>query len=244
VRWTGSEVTSCSLTGATWSPIDDDCFFPIDLLTEEGPLELVRTRRGVAESVTVRVAPYPYPVERIQVAERMANPPTEEIPRIRAEQARIAAIWERSDPRRFSLPLSSPLDPPPAARSFGSRRIINGEPRSPHSGVDFSARVGTAVHAVGRGTVALADELYFSGRSVFLDHGGGLFTMYFHLDEIAVGCGQRVDRGRVIGTVGSTGRVTGPHLHFAVRWHGARIDPTILLNDPETIPELVRSVDR
>jgi murein DD-endopeptidase MepM/ murein hydrolase activator NlpD len=86
--------------------------------------------------------------------------------------------------------------------------------------------------------VAIAADHYFSGKSVFIDHGDGLVTMYFHLDRIDVRAGESVERGQVIGTLGSTGRVTGPHLHFGVRWHGARVDPTVLLGDPTRVPEV------
>ncbi|HVS16088.1 MAG TPA: M23 family metallopeptidase, partial [Thermoanaerobaculia bacterium] len=95
---------------------------------------------------------------------------------------------------------------------------------------------GTPVLAAGDGVVALADELFFSGNSIFLDHGDGLVTMYFHLHEVFVAPGESVTRGAVIGTVGSTGRSTGPHLHFGARWRGARVDPALLLGAVERYP--------
>jgi len=112
---------------------------------------------------------------------------------------------------------------------FGARRIINGQLRSPHSGSDYSAPLGTPVVAVNAGKVSLVAEFFFPGRLVILDHGLGLYTAYFHLDTIAVAEGERVERGQTLGTVGATGRATGPHLHFGAQVAGARVDPTTLL---------------
>ncbi len=112
---------------------------------------------------------------------------------------------------------------------FGARRIINGRPRAPHTGADYAAPLGTPVVAVNDGRVALVADYFFPGRLVVLDHGLGLYTLYFHLDESTVLEGERVDRGQSIGTVGATGRATGPHLHFGVQVGGARVDPATLL---------------
>jgi len=112
---------------------------------------------------------------------------------------------------------------------FGARRVINNQPRAPHSGIDFAASVGTPVLAANRGRVALVGEFFFPGRLVILDHGLGLHTAYFHLDTIAVAEGQLVARGETLGTVGMTGRVTGPHLHLGAQVGAARIDPAVLL---------------
>ena len=122
-----------------------------------------------------------------------------------------------------------PLDGSPRAAGFGLKRIINDEPRAPHTGADFSAPAGAPVLAVNAGTVVLAEEHFFAGNSLVLDHGEGLFTMYFHLQESVVRPGQRVRAGEMLGRVGSTGRATGPHLHWGARLFGARIDPEELL---------------
>jgi murein DD-endopeptidase MepM/ murein hydrolase activator NlpD len=122
---------------------------------------------------------------------------------------------------------------------FGLRRVINGQPRSPHTGYDWAAPVGTPVLAANAGRVALVAEHFFAGRNIVLDHGLGLFTFYYHLDETRVGPGEPVAAGQVIGAVGATGRVTGPHLHFAVVLAGARVDPESLLAltvPPESLP--------
>lgn len=238
VRWPGHGIESCWLGDLEWKPWADACWFPIDLLQEPGSLTLHRTRGGSSEQLTVTVAGYPYPVQHLKVAPEMAEPPPEQLDRIRRENDRTAAVWNLGGPRRFELPLRPPLEPLPEARSFGSRRVFNGQPRDPHSGADLSAPKGTPVVAADCGRVVIAGNHYFSGNSVFIDHGDDLVTVYFHLDRVDVREGEAVERGQIIGTVGSTGRVTGPHLHFGIRWHGARIDPTQLLGDPDTVQEI------
>jgi murein DD-endopeptidase MepM/ murein hydrolase activator NlpD len=108
---------------------------------------------------------------------------------------------------------------------FGYRRVINGAPRAPHTGVDLRAPMGTEVLAANSGRVALVGNFFFSGDSLVLDHGAGLYTTYFHLSEFKVREGAEVQKGEVIGLSGMTGRVTGPHLHWGARLNGARVDP-------------------
>jgi murein DD-endopeptidase MepM/ murein hydrolase activator NlpD len=235
VRWQGGGSQTCGLGGEEWSAIDDLCWYPIDILADEGPLTLHRTRGGATEQTTVLVGPYPYPEQTRTVDPEMVHPPEAELERIRAEAQRVGSLWHRPGPPKFDLPLAPPLRPLPEARSFGSRRILNDEPRSPHSGVDFSVATGTPVFAVADGLVVLAAEHYFAGKSVYIDHGDQLVSMYFHLSEISVSEGDAVLSGTSIGAVGATGRVTGAHLHFGVRWHGARIDPRLLLGPPSAI---------
>jgi len=112
---------------------------------------------------------------------------------------------------------------------FGCRRIINGMERSPHSGVDLKAEQGTLVKATNRGKVALVADHFFSGLSVFIDHGGGIQSMYFHLSQVFVQVGQVVEKGTTLGQSGSSGRVTGPHLHFGIRLNGERVNPINLI---------------
>ncbi len=226
------------MEGASWRPINDTCWYPIDLLAPKSAIRLDRTRGGIQESRSIRVGAYPYPEQRLSVAPEMASAPPEQLDRIRRESAQVKTLWRSDAPPVFTLPLAPPIESQPEFRSFGSRRVLNGEPRSPHSGVDLSSPTGTPVRAAAAGTVVLVGEHYFSGNSVFIDHGDNLITMYFHLDHIDVEQGETVARGRKVGTVGSTGRATGPHLHFGVRWHGARVDPAILLMEPESIPKV------
>ncbi len=237
VRWAGdATVTECSALGRSWFPLAGDCFYPVDLTTPEGEIALAREHGGVRETATVRVGAYPYPEQHLTVDERMVELSPEDRARADRERAAVETLWGRRGPARFTLPLHSPLVPRPEGGSFGSRRTFNGQPRSPHTGVDYRAPRGTPVKAAADGGVALAADHFFAGRSVYLDHGGGLITMYFHLDEIRVAEGEEVRRGQVIGTVGATGRATGPHLHFGVRWLGARVDPELLLASPTRLP--------
>jgi murein DD-endopeptidase MepM/ murein hydrolase activator NlpD len=240
VRWAAPGIESCGLEGRTFPPRRDGgettCFLPIDLLAT-GTLRASRVVGARTEELSLRVGPYPYDVQRLTITDtRRVDPEPEDLARIERESARTAELWRLDGPPRTALPLAAPLERPPAAGRFGAKRILNGQPRSPHAGADFAASQGTPVLAAADGAVALAEEHFFSGNAIFLDHGDGLVTMYFHLHEIFVKQGQTVTRGAVIGTVGATGRVTGPHLHFAVRWRGARVDPALLLASPRELP--------
>jgi murein DD-endopeptidase MepM/ murein hydrolase activator NlpD len=145
--------------------------------------------------------------------------------RVEKEQAEVVALFEKVTEEKlwesgFLVPVEGKI-----AGAFGRRRILNGQPRSPHNGEDIAAPLGTEVHASNTGKVILTDELFFSGKSIILDHGWGTFTMYFHLSEIGVQQGEVVKKGQVIGRVGASGRATGPHLHWGLRIAGARVDP-------------------
>jgi murein DD-endopeptidase MepM/ murein hydrolase activator NlpD len=236
VRWRGEGVSTCAVAGRTWAPAGDTCFYPIDLLAT-GTVRLERTRGGRVEMATVAVGDYPYPEQRLEVDDRMVHLSPADQERSTRESSEIEKLWPLEGAARFVLPLRSPLDELPKAGRFGARRVFNGEPRSPHGGADYPAVIGTPVLAAADGRVALAADHFFGGKSVYLDHGG-LVTVYMHLSRIAVKDGDEVKRGQVIGAVGATGRVTGPHLHFAVRWHGSRVDPALLLAPVADLPEL------
>ncbi len=149
--------------------------------------------------------------------------------RVRREAKLLKEIWPRARAERlWSGPFDMPVEGP-IGGLFGSRRIINGEPRSPHTGQDIRAPAGTPVRASNTGEVVLVDDLFFAGKTVLIDHGQGLYTMYFHLSEVGVSQGKRVAKGERIGAVGSTGRATGPHLHWGVRLGGARVSPAALI---------------
>lgn len=156
---------------------------------------------------------------------RMVNPLPEDLARIRDESARMRAQYERfsetgDSPMPFLLPVDGPL-----SSSFGRRRVLNGERRSPHSGLDIAASTGTPIRSPAPGTVTLTGNFYFNGNTVFVDHGHGLISMMCHLSSIDVTDGQTVSRGDMLGLVGATGRVTGPHLHWSVSMNGNRVDP-------------------
>jgi murein DD-endopeptidase MepM/ murein hydrolase activator NlpD len=177
----------------------------------------------------VRIVARRFPVERLTVPKTYTELDPETLERVRREQERLDALWAQSDGQRYwQGAFVSPADGP-AGSPFGLRRFFNGEPRSPHAGIDFKAPTGAPVHASNSGRVILADELFFTGNTVVLDHGLGLFTLYVHLSETGVKAGQMVAKGEEIGRVGATGRATGPHLHFATRLGTARVDPAALL---------------
>ncbi len=240
VRWPGDGIESCLMAGRRFAPVAEACWFAVDLLTPAGELEVGRSVGDRLETRRVRVTDYPYDVQRITLDDSSTvDLSAENLERVAAEQARVAALWNLpSGPPHFRLPLAAPLERLPEGGRFGSRRIFNGQPRSPHTGADYSAAEGTPVLAVAAGRVVLADDLFFSGGSVFLDHGAGLISMYFHLSSIGAEEGQEVERGEAVGRVGATGRATGPHLHFGLRWHGSRIDPAPLLGSADATPVL------
>ena len=160
---------------------------------------------------------------------RMVNPNSRDLERISAERKAInAALSQWSEPQSVPLRFDPPV-PGPRSSSFGLRRFFNGQPRRPHSGMDIAAPEGTPIRAPAAGTVVERGDYFFTGNTVFVDHGKGLITMYAHLNTIDVNTGQRVERGDVIGTVGMTGRVTGPHLHWAVSLNHTMVDPALFL---------------
>jgi hypothetical protein len=178
----------------------------------------------------VKIVRRDFHVERLTVPNTMVDLDPETERRAVAESKQMATLYRTITPERlWRGKFTNPLGTTAAGGGFGARRIINGQPRSPHSGSDYSAPRGTPVVAVNAGKVALVAEFFFPGRLVILDHGLGLYTAYFHLDTIAVAEGERVERGQTLGTVGATGRATGPHLHFGAQVAGARVDPTTLL---------------
>ncbi len=184
---------------------------------------------------TVRLLGREFPTQRLKVEPKYVTPPPEVEERISRERQRLAAVYAT---RRVLPPLSSPFLPPvpgkPTSR-FGTRRILNGVPRDPHPGIDLPAREGTPVKAAAPGRIAVASELYYSGRTVILDHGGGLFTVYAHLSRIDVTEEAWVDRGQLLGLSGATGRVTGPHLHWGAKIGDRPLDPVCLV-DPTYYP--------
>lgn len=171
-----------------------------------------------------------FPVNRLTVAPAKAVPPPEVLKRIARERREAAEVLDaESFPVNWDLPLVRPVKGI-VTSSYGARRTFNGTTHSRHSGIDFRASPGTPVRAVADGTVVLTGDRYFSGRSVFVDHGGGLVSLYGHLSEISVRPGQRVCGGGIVGLSGATGRVTGPHLHFGLGVHGQMADAMSLFD--------------
>jgi murein DD-endopeptidase MepM/ murein hydrolase activator NlpD len=179
-------------------------------------------------SYPLQVAPKQFETRRLRVAPNFVNPPAREMERIQKEAKRVQAAFEGVTPRRWEGPFRLPVGDSPVP-NFGSRSIYNGQPRSPHTGVDFPSAAGTPVHASNTGRVVLAENLYFTGNTVIVDYGSGLYSLFAHLSRFDAKEGEEVGAGTVVGLVGATGRVTGPHLHWAMRVRGARIDPLSLV---------------
>lgn len=172
-----------------------------------------------------------YPAQHITLKnKRMVNPNKQDLTRIFREKKIILAAlkhWRDSTPtlqQPFLMPVSGII-----SSTFGLRRFFNGQPRKPHSGLDIAAPQGTPIYAPADGRVIEAGKYFFDGNTIFLDHGQGLVTMYCHLKSIDVKKGQFIKRGQRFATVGRTGRVTGPHLHWSVSLNDARVDPRLFL---------------
>jgi murein DD-endopeptidase MepM/ murein hydrolase activator NlpD len=196
---------SLSLTGSTVAGLPVEATYPLRVLDKE------------------------FPTRRLTVEEKFVNPPQEELERIRRESKRVREIFAALNPEKiWHSSFQSPVPGAPTS-GFGKRSILNGQPRSPHTGTDFDADEGTPVNSPNTGKVILVSPLYYSGNTVILDHGQGLYSYFAHLSRFGVAEGDLVSPGEVIGHVGATGRVTGPHLHWTVRLNGSRIDPLSLI---------------
>jgi murein DD-endopeptidase MepM/ murein hydrolase activator NlpD len=201
----------------------------IDLDVKPGKHVLTVDAGAEHASHTLVVAPKQFPVRKLTVDEAFVNPPESARARIEEESKLVAAIWNApSAERLWNGPFERPV-PQPANSAFGTRSVLNGQPRNAHGGADFLSPAGTPIKSPNTGRVVLARNLYYSGNTVIIDHGLGLFSFFAHLSETAVTEGQQVTTGAIVGKVGATGRVTGPHLHWTVRVGGARVDPLSLL---------------
>lgn len=179
--------------------------------------------------------PRDYNVQRIDgLAQDMVSPPKAVLERIRNDSAKVARA--RSGVRnydavftRFSWPAQGPI-----TGVYGSQRILNGEPKRPHFGVDIGGPIGTPVVAPADGIVVLADDLYYSGNTLILDHGMGVYSTFLHMDSITVKPGQTLSKGELMGTIGETGRATGPHLDWRINLGPMRLDPALLVSESST----------
>ncbi len=206
----------------------------VDLRLNPGiyPLEVQVDSPGTslhAYRTTIEVVKKDYGVQRLTLPEDMVSLDPATLKRVRKEGAEFRKLWDLHTPKRYWYANFVRPVPGKLTTTFGLRRILNGEPRSPHSGVDLRAAVGEPVRAANHGRIVLVGEFFFHGKAVVIDHGWGLYTMYFHLSKVNVSPGDLVGKNYVIGLAGSTGRATGPHLHWGVRLGGARVDPFSLL---------------
>jgi murein DD-endopeptidase MepM/ murein hydrolase activator NlpD len=213
----------------------------IDLDTEPGEYPVAIEARTSDEGLLVashslEVVGKEFPTRRLRVAPKYVRPPGRVLARINRESAALHELFGTITPERlwrgpFELPI-----PGAVVSGFGVRSVFNGEARAPHSGADLRGRTGTPVRAPNAGRVVLVGSLYFTGRTIVVDHGEGLLSLFAHLSRTSVRRGEMVRRGEVIGAVGATGRVTGPHLHWTVRLQEARVDPLSLIYASETPP--------
>ena len=190
-------------------------------------------KNGVKEKITKRVQKRKYNIQKIDgLEEKKVTPPEEVYERIKKENKLIAkARAIDSDLDFFKDKFMIPVDDAIITGVYGSQRILNGEPKWPHYGLDFAQKEGTPVKAMLNGTVTLAEaDLFYTGGTLIFDHGHGISTLYMHMLDIFVEKGQKVKQGDIIGTIGSTGRATGPHLDVRLNWFDTRLDPATALN--------------
>ncbi len=229
------------LNSTTWQAV-----LGIDLGTAAGsyPVSFDALLDGheVNTTVTLAVRSRVFATRTLRVDDAFVNPPAPTVQRIISEAAELARVWEQSaQSRLWSDAFVRPV-PGRATSIFGTRSIFNGQARQPHGGADFLSPTGTPIQAPNSGRVVVARDLYFTGNTVVIDHGLGMFSLLAHLSVIDVHAGDSVVAGQIVGQVGSTGRVTGPHLHWAVRIGDARVDPlavlAILGDKPKDAPKV------
>jgi murein DD-endopeptidase MepM/ murein hydrolase activator NlpD len=201
----------------------------IDIDTKPGKYAVSFEATSAGETITatteLTIMPREFGRRVLTVDDSFVHPPDAVVARIVREAAELEQLWTQSEPRRlwdsgFVRPVPDRVN-----GAFGSRSVFNGQPRQPHGGADFLSPAGTPIRAPNSGRVMLARDLYFTGNTVVIDHGLGVFSLLAHLSVVNVHQGELVTRGALVGQVGASGRVTGPHLHWAVRMNGARVDP-------------------
>ncbi len=195
-------------------------------------LTITKINNGKKEKIIKKVLKRKYNIQRIDgLEESKVTPPESVYKRIKKENNKIGeARAINSDlpffKNKFIMPVEGII-----SGVYGSQRILNGKPRWPHYGIDIAAKKGTMIKSSGSGVVTMAeDDLYYTGGTIIMDHGHGISTIYSHLETVLVSVGDKINKGDLIGTVGSTGRSTGPHLDFRVNWFQTRLDPMSILN--------------
>ena len=227
VRAFDRDLPAFKADGKTWRVL-----VGIDLARAPGTYNVSISAGSDAAARTIYplvVASRTFPSRTLTVDDAFVNPPAEALKQIEQDTQVMNRVWASGASVKlwtgaFILPV-----PDPANSRFGSRSVLNGQPGSPHSGADFLSPLGRPVKAPNAGRVVFAGSQYFTGNTIVIDHGLGLFSLFAHLSSIAANVGDDVQTGAIIGEVGATGRVTGPHLHWSVRVNGARVDPLSLI---------------
>ena len=214
--------------------VTDDGFFAFGIGRDRKyDVVITLNKDGIKQKIVKKVQKRKYNIQRIDgLEEKKVTPPEEVYERINKENKLIAkARAINSDLDFFRNKFIIPVDDAIITGVYGSQRILNGKPKWPHYGLDFAQKEGTAVKAMLNGTVTLAEpDLYYTGGTLIFDHGHGISTLYMHMQKILVDKGQKVKQGDIIGTVGSTGRATGPHLDIRLNWFDTRLDPATALD--------------
>jgi len=243
-RWAGLPAKECGIYGRRYPAVDAVCYYPIDLDTPVGHHQIALwDQDGKRHLAFAKVEATDFANEEIDLPpelNRYVDVSPSDIARTARESSEVAKFLNgEGGAAQFSLPLALPATPlPKGDENFGSVRIFNGKVKSLHTGRDYPVTDGSEVKALADGTVVLTADHFLTGNAVYIDHGDGLVSMSFHLKTLAVKAGDKVKRGATLGTVGSTGRATGPHLHTGLRWLGKRIDPANLLTDPTSLPSV------
>ncbi len=220
-RYQGKPVLVVKEEGRRWIAI-----VGIPLTVKPGTQQI----EASGQTLSFTVGPKHYREQRITLKnQEQVNPSPANLKRIERELAEQTRAYQQFSPRQpsnllFDKPVDGPLSSP-----FGLRRFFNGEERNPHSGLDFAVGAGTPIKAPAAGKVTLIGDYFFNGKTVFVDHGQGLISMFCHLSKVDVQLGQELPRGGVLGRVGATGRATGPHMHWNVSLNDARVDPAIFI---------------
>ncbi len=223
------ENRSIPLLSHPLNPLQKIALLPINYRSKTGEKKLSLQWGEKSQSFAFRVKKGDYAFESITVAPSKVTPAKKDTKRIAQEFHEAMALYNSFTPQRywkapFIEPMTSRITSP-----FGTARNYNGKLKSFHSGTDFKAETGTPVYTINDGVVVIARDRYYAGNSVVVDHGEGLYSCYYHLSRIDVNVGDSVAKGQQLGLTGETGRVTGPHLHFAVMLHGVQVDPLQLI---------------
>ena len=194
---------------------------------------IIKKMNGKSKKIVKKILKREYKIQRIDgLPKKKVTPPEEFYARIKKENKLIGVARDiDSDLPFFKDKFIIPVDDAIITGVYGSQRILNGIPKWPHYGLDFAQKKGTPVKAMNNGIVTLSEnDLYYTGGTIIFDHGHGVSTLYMHMDKIFVKVGDHVKKGDIVGTVGSTGRATGPHLDIRLNWFGTRLDPATVLD--------------
>jgi len=204
---------------------------PTDMDTRPGSYEIEVNGEGIWKTYTLLIQEKEFPLQILTLPEDKVFLSPENLKRVEKENQRLSKIWEHITmplwEGRFVPPLNDPV-----STVFGATRIINGERKSIHRGIDYRGKIGNPVSTINSGRVVLRDDLFFGGKTVIINHGAGVYSIYMHLSQFNIKEGREVKKGDIIGLIGSSGRATGPHLHLGVKVHGVSVNPESLYSLP------------